>query len=1011
MTVNVQAGTSYTEQVTFNQITGATSVNSITINGNNTTLSNGTAGTFFTIRLNGTDFMNMNNLNVIAFHASQAFALSWGNQANSNTFTSCTFSVNNTATGSGVIPVVGSQSGTSYSSSGDIGNNNVWNNCNMIGGYFSISFYGNTVAPFTTGNHVYNCTLTDFYNYSLYNYYNRESTFAGNLFERPFRTNSTTVSAVLLNTGSLKCIVEKNRIRNLFSAMLTNASTCYAIYPAVSPGLGNENIIRNNIISDIRSGGPLIGIYNSGYTNYIIYNNTISFDDILSTSGSACYGIQCTAGTNTVVNNIITIGRGGAGPKYNFYYGTTNPLTGLVSDFNVAVMTATAGTRGIGYAASLTYASMSNWKTAMNASWDQNSTDADPQYVQLGLNYEPTNILVNNLGTYTGLTDDINGSNRSIPTPDPGAIEIFNVPCSGQPPVGTVITPTMQYCGKTPINITMPAYTFSNSGYSYQWMSSTVTPLGPFTVIPGATLTALTTSSLVNVTTYYTMRVICPNNGTVNATSGAVLMVLTTTNTVPYKESFETLNAQNKLPNCSWAVTNSLVAMSQTIANTLGRLPYEGNQFAMFQNSPAGTNYFYTNGIWMDPGITYSASLRYVTESTGANNWTELAILVGPNQTPTGLMPVVSVTPAVAPMQHKLLFGYFSVPASGLYYVAIKANGAAGAATYLSFDNVEVGIPCALNSPTMALSLLSSTVCSDKPLDLAVTGADTYTWSTGENSAAITVTPTSTSPNFYSVSGTKAISGCSVSLTQFLTVYPSPVIIASSNVDEVCLGSSAILSASGGQNVYQYSWSNGHNSQNNNIVTPTSNTTYSVIGINNYGCSGMDMKTITVRQLPNISMGNNPTNICEGDAVVLTANGGQSYNWMASNAITYAGNPILIQPMGSLIFTVTGTDAHGCSNKVVYTLIADICAGIKNINKQDLVKVYPNPSNGIFTIESGSAAEKMIEVTDMTGRIVKSGSVTGTNIQVNLNDVADGIYYLKVKSGDAVDVIKVVKSH
>src|SRR5205085_11800310 len=56
----------YNEQVTFNAITGASSVNKITINGNNSTIffSSSNTSQAWTILLNGADYFTFNNLNI-----------------------------------------------------------------------------------------------------------------------------------------------------------------------------------------------------------------------------------------------------------------------------------------------------------------------------------------------------------------------------------------------------------------------------------------------------------------------------------------------------------------------------------------------------------------------------------------------------------------------------------------------------------------------------------------------------------------------------------------------------------------------------------------------------------------------------------------------------------------------------------------------------------------------------------------------------------------------------------
>lgn len=67
--------------------------------------------------------------------------------------------------------------------------------------------------------------------------------------------------------------------------------------------------------------------------------------------------------------------------------------------------------------------------------------------------------------------------------------------------------------------------------------------------------------------------------------------------------------------------------------------------------------------------------------------------------------------------------------------------------------------------------------------------------------------------------------------------------------------------------------------------------------------------------------------------------------------------------------------------------------------------LYPNPSNGEFTI-SGEFAKGNLEVTDLTGRVVYTSEImSGTTIK--LNDVKSGIYTVKLSAGDKSSVQKI----
>lgn len=73
--------------------------------------------------------------------------------------------------------------------------------------------------------------------------------------------------------------------------------------------------------------------------------------------------------------------------------------------------------------------------------------------------------------------------------------------------------------------------------------------------------------------------------------------------------------------------------------------------------------------------------------------------------------------------------------------------------------------------------------------------------------------------------------------------------------------------------------------------------------------------------------------------------------------------------------------------------------------------VYPNPASTVLKVSSKShAILEKIELSDLNGRVVKSINPTSVSeSQVNIADLSNGIYLLKVKSDHGIGVSKIVK--
>ncbi|MBL7931798.1 MAG: T9SS type A sorting domain-containing protein [Bacteroidia bacterium] len=564
------------------------------------------------------------------------------------------------------------------------------------------------------------------------------------------------------------------------------------------------------------------------------------------------------------------------------------------------------------------------------------------------------------------------------------------------------------------------------------------------------------------------------------------------TTTTPYFESFQGITADDQLPNCGWSASN-IGGSCKTYSAFSGA--YNGQKCAAFYYVPAGTSYFYTNGIYLVAGINYSASCFYKTNYSGATNWTNLSILVGANQASVSLSPIASTNVATA-SSYLQLSGTFSVASSGIYYIAISGSCTNGSAEYLYFDNLSVGVLCtgvgAWQSPTVSImssnSQTQNVICSSSnQFTLSGTGADTYTWNysvggnitTTNNPIVIAVNSTLFPSGTYSVVGTNTLTGCTASAA-VSAVHPAPTMTTSIQSSTVCPGQTVTLSISG--TALSYTWGNGMNTSSiaispsvsmtysvtgtNNYgctntssifitvaspsvyaqssstilclgstatitgsgttsyfwpselsyinwvtVSPSVNTTYTLIGTNNPGCSDTTMITINVDTFPDLSLAGTTSVICLGESAVLTGAGAVSYQWQGSNLIS-SGNSATVNPSSSFIYSVTGTSSNGCSATRVFNVEVNECVGLFNYFKSTLdFGVSPNPNTGHFFIECDPASNTLFEIRDLRGRIIQRGLMISERTPIDMMSEPSGIYLLIIGSNNDSRAFKLIKTN
>jgi Flp pilus assembly pilin Flp len=77
-----------------------------------------------------------------------------------------------------------------------------------------------------------------------------------------------------------------------------------------------------------------------------------------------------------------------------------------------------------------------------------------------------------------------------------------------------------------------------------------------------------------------------------------------------------------------------------------------------------------------------------------------------------------------------------------------------------------------------------------------------------------------------------------------------------------------------------------------------------------------------------------------------------------------------------------------------------------DINNQ--ITIYPNPNNGLFTVEAGSVIQS-IEILTISGQVVQAIEPKAKSFDINIAEYSQGIYFIKVNTKDGVIMDKIVK--
>ena len=158
------------------------------------------------------------------------------------------------------------------------------------------------------------------------------------------------------------------------------------------------------------------------------------------------------------------------------------------------------------------------------------------------------------------------------------------------------------------------------------------------------------------------------------------------------------------------------------------------------------------------------------------------------------------------------------------------------------------------------------------------------------------------------------------------------------------------------------------------------------------------------------------TTPCEGESftvdAVVSGNGvaPYTYEWSPANLFdtpAAATSNVTIADAGTTTLTLKVFDSNGDSATVSKDVTVDVCVGIDNVEKLNNIRIYPNPSNGVFTVEGNFSASQIgVTVFNIAGKEVFADEFknNNTNFSANINttNLQKGIYLVKVSSENMV---------
>ena len=774
-----------------------------------------------------------------------------------------------------------------------------------------------------------------------------------------------------INLGSLSPLVLQH----------FNSNECYNNYYTSSPG--NDVIYSFDILNPTGVNISLCGLSGAQFDSYLYLVDGNDTTTLIATNDNSCSGTQsqiieslCNIGTYYVVVDASAASEFGTFTiEINEDPGSTFSVVDSISDYNGESISCNSGSDGKFYAhvsggtSPYTYA----W-TGPNGFISTNNHDS-----LTGLSS----------GNYSVIVTDFIGCELpplSVTITDPALIT-----------VSTISTPaSCAGYSNGAISVTNTSGGISNLPYSYSWTPTSQTGTSATSLLAGVYTLIVTDVNGCSITHQQTVtepatpsmnitasNVPVNNNPlTFDVCDGSNITLTASPGLVSYSwspniwlntNSGSTVISTPTSPGITYTCTGTDVSGCtvnvETIVNVVSSVNIyasnptpqvcEGEDITITWYGATGTTYSWFPPTYLNTTfgstvtITPQDTITYTITVQDASSCTdEIQFFVDFLSTP--ILNLSASNPAICPGGNATL----SVSGTANTYLwsplsSLNSNmGSVVNATPSTSTQYKV-IGTALNgckdssyatiniNPLPVLNVIGSNItCEGQPVSLSVSGANTFIWSpsTGlDTTAGNTVSANPSLTQVYTIIGTD-LNSCEGLINHPISVLQNPNVSISTPKDSICIGNSTVLTANGASS-YTWTAASSLNINIGNIVsaTPTTTTTYSVLGTASNGCASTSFITIHVNPLPILSVSPNVATICEGDNLGMTIIGAQNFIWSPALGLnTTIGPNVIATPITNSFYTITGTDINGCS---------DIISTIINVNPKPVITLSPSSAD------------------------------------------------------------------
>ena len=451
-------------------------------------------------------------------------------------------------------------------------------------------------------------------------------------------------------------------------------------------------------------------------------------------------------------------------------------------------------------------------------------------------------------------------------------------------------------------------------------------------------------------------------------------------------------------------ISVSVNSLPNVIANTSKSAVCSGENLTL--TGSGASTYTWDNNVSNGVSFVPSATKTYTIAGTDVNGCTKTAIIsVAVNSLPNVIANATKTT--VCSGDNVTLTGegaskyvWDNSVSNGVSFVPNATKTYTVTGTDVNGCTSTATVKVIVNSLPKVVALATKTsICFGENVSLTGSGASIYIWDNNVINGAVIIPTTTTS---YEVTGTD-MNGCIGKSSVTINVNQLPNVQISSNISTNKACEDEGLELSSNLNGV-YAWSSGESTQ---TIFPTKSGIYSLKLTDVNGCSSISNAVkVTIYPLPNVVITvNGPATYCTSNLSELVSSTGVSYLWN-DGSISKS-----IKPTTSGDYSVKVTDVNGCSNtSTPITIVVNDCAGIEHLSTMN-IRVFPNPASDKFMV---SLPENLglidLKLYDNAGKLVKIITNMEKETSISVDDLAEGIYTIKLYGDNLFYVTRVTIS-